>query len=275
MGINKKLTESDICKIIVDANAQLSKNAKHRDIIVDQVFKLLEQNCRVLYYPLEDDDVWGFTERIKGQLFVCINTSIPYEKQIFAAAHELYHIWFDEKNTQEVLLSSNLEETATYDIDINELKANRFAAEFLAESKLLEHEMAKYGVIKSRITIKEILLLCDIFTIPYKTMVKRLYEVNTIDQVTLSELLSISEKDISVGNRILGITAPYKQDYIRLDNLIELSVDLYDKNLISYEKLDYLLSFAGISPGDVGIVREIYTPPSEDEIAGILGESDD
>ena len=274
MRINNKLTESDVSKIIVDANMQLSKNGKHKDIIGDQVFKLLEQYCRVLYYPLEDDDIWGFTERIKGQLFVCINTSIPYEKQIFAAAHELYHIWFDDKSAQEVILSSNLEETKSEEIDINELKANRFAAEFLAESKLLEQEMARFGIGKNKITLKDVLQLCDIFTIPYKTMVRRLFEIKSIDYNSFTELLSASEKDISVGNKILGITAPYKQDYIRLDNLIEKSVELYDRNLITYEKLDYLLSFASISPEDIGVKKSNYTPPSDDEIAEILGESD-
>jgi len=250
-------------------------NSKHKDIIGDQVFKLLEQNCRVLYYPLEDDDVWGFTERIKGQLFVCINTSIPYEKQIFTAAHELYHIWFDVEKAQEVILSSNLEETESVNIDINELKANRFAAEFLAETKLLEQEMARYGIGAYNITIKEVLQLCDIFTIPYKTMSRRLHEIGAINSSTLANLLSATEKDIVVWNKILCITAPYKQNYIRLDNLIEKSVELYERNMITYEKLEYLLGFSGMSPVDVGIVKTVYEPLTDDEIADILGEDDD
>jgi len=224
---------------------------------------------------LEDEDIWGFTERIKGQLFVCINTSIPYEKQIFAAAHELYHIWFDKKSAHEVILSSNLEETESGNIDINELKANRFAAEFLAETKLLEHEIARYGIATSEISIKDVLKLCDIFTIPYKTMVKRLYEICIIDSSTLTELLSVTEEEIAVWNKILGITAPFKQHYIRLDNLIEQSVELYRCNLISYEKLDYLLGFSGVSPSEVDIFKSVHTPLTDNEIADILGEGDD
>jgi len=274
MGINNRLAESDIRKIIVDANTQLSKNSKHKDIIGDQVFKLLEQNCRVLYYPLEDDDVWGFTERIRGQLFVCINTSITYEKQIFAAAHELYHIWFDEKNAHEVILSSNLEETDPGHIDINELKANRFAAEFLAETKLLEQEIARYGIATGVISIKEVLQLCDIFTIPYKTMARRLHEIGIVEISTLAKLLSATEEEITVWNKILGITAPYKQNYVRLDNLIERSVELYKRNLITYEKLEYLLGFAGIYPSEIGIVKSVYAPLTDNDIADILGEDD-
>ena len=275
MAINSRLTESDVRKIIIDANTQLSKNSKHNDIIGDQVFKLLEQNCRVLYYPLEEDDVWGFTERIKDMLFVCINTSIPYEKQIFAAAHELYHIWFDAKDAREVILSSNLEETESDNIDINELKANRFAAEFLAETKLLEQEIARFGIATGNISIKEVLRLCDIFTIPYKTMARRLHEIGVVDISTLAKLLSATDEDIAVWNKILGITAPYKQNYIRLDNLIERSVELYKHNLITYEKLEYLLGFAGVSPAEIDIVKPVYTSLTDNEIAEILGEDND
>ena len=200
---------------------------------------------------------------------MCINTSIQYEKQIFAAAHELYHIWFDEKNAHEVILSSNLEETESGCIDINELKANRFAAEFLAETKLLEQEIARYGIAAGNISIKEVLQLCDIFTIPYKTMARRLHEISIIDASTLATLLSATAEDIMVWNKILGITAPYKQNYIRLDNLIERSVELYKRNLITYEKLEYYLEFARVSPAEVGLVKSEFTPLTDDDIADI------
>lgn len=275
MIINNKLDDSDVKKIIAGANAKLNEHSKQDDIIGDHVFRLLEQNCRVLYYPLEEDDVWGFIERIKGQLFVCINTSIPYEKQVFAAAHELYHIWFDGENAQEVVLSSNLEETEASHIDVCELKANRFAAEFLAETKLLEKEMLRYRIDKNEITIKEVLLLCDVFTIPYKTMVRRLHETKAIRHNTLVELLYVTENEIKKRKTILGINAPVKQDYILLDNLIEKSVEVYERGLITFEKLEYLLEFAGISPEDVGIAKSVFTPVTDDEIAEILGGDDD
>jgi len=275
MIINNKLDDSDVKKIIAGANAKLNEHSKQDDIIGDHVFRLLEQNCRVLYYPLEEDDVWGFIERIKGQLFVCINTSIPYEKQVFAAAHELYHIWFDGENAQEVVLSSNLEETEASHIDVCELKANRFAAEFLAETKLLEKEMLRYKIDNNEITIKEVLLLCDVFTIPYKTMVRRLHETKAIRHNTLVELLYVTENEIKKRKTILGINAPVKQDYILLDNLIEKSVEVYERGLITFEKLEYLLEFAGISPEDVGIAKSVFTPVTDDEIAEILGGDDD
>ena len=259
MTLKHKLTSSDMQKIIDDANEKLVDCFKHRDIIGGQVFKLLELNSRVLYYPLEDDDVWGFMERINNQVFVCINTSIPYDKQVFVAAHELYHIWFNDKNAQELILSTNLEGCVGDDVDINELKANRFAAEFLAATKVLEQEMLRYGICKHRVTTKEVLLLCDIFTLPYKTMVRRLLEIDAINEEKFDELFFVLPEEIRKWRTILGIALPVKEDHIALDNLIEKSLELYEKNLISYERLEYLLSFAKCSPKDVGIVNSEYT----------------
>ncbi len=54
----------------------------------------LEMNCRVIYYPIADDEICGF---------VYINSYLPLEKQVFAAAHELYHIWCSDIKYVELL----------------------------------------------------------------------------------------------------------------------------------------------------------------------------
>jgi len=274
MNLSNKLTDSDIKDIVYNVNEKLDECFKRNDIIGSQVFKLLELNSRVLYYPLADDDIWGFIERIEGKLYACINTSIPYEKQIFAAAHELYHIWFDGENVQEVILSSNLESVDVSSIELNEQKANRFAAEFLAETNLLEQEMSRYKINKTSISTKEILLLCDVFTLPYKTIAKRMHEIGAIDIDRLSVLLATPTEEIEKWKTILGIKTPIKQDYIQLDNLVEKSIELYNKGMITYDKLDYLLGLANLSPDRVGITQIEYKPISDDEIAAILEEDD-
>src|SRR5665647_2934105 len=57
------------------------------------------------------DQLWAFyhkDEQEDGSLrkFVFINTSLPYEKQIFAAAHELAHIWGVSEDVSETLVTS-------------------------------------------------------------------------------------------------------------------------------------------------------------------------
>ena len=245
---------------------------KLNDVIGSQIFNILESNSRVLYYPLEDGDVWGFSEKIKGQSFVCINTSIPYDKQVFAAAHELYHLWFDDED--ELILSSALEEVPSRNgIAIAELKANRFAAEFLVEENLLRQEMTTYSISKDKIDIKDILKLSHLFLVPYKTMVKRLYEVRIISKSSFNKFIAIPEIEVEIWRKRLGITLPTRENKIGLDNLVDNAMELYEKNLITLEKLEYLLAFSQLTPQQLGIEQpQEYVPPTDDELQSIMEE---
>lgn len=245
---------------------------KLNDVIGSQIFNILEYNSRVLYYPLEDDDVWGFAEKIKGQSFVCINTSIPYDKQVFAAAHELYHLWFNGE--KELILSSSLEaEETSYQINENELKANRFAAEFLVEENLLRQEMKTYDISKDNISIKEILRLSTLFLVPYKTMVKRLKEIKIFNKSSYEKFSSVSKEQIEIWRTRLGIRLPVRENKIGLDNLVDKAMELYEKKLITIEKLEYLLSFADLSIEQLGIeTAPVYVPPTDEELQLIMEE---
>ncbi len=245
---------------------------KLNDVIGSQIFNILEYNSRVLYYPLEDDDVWGFAEKIKGQSFVCINTSIPYDKQVFAAAHELYHLWFNGE--KELILSSSLEaEETSYQINENELKANRFAAEFLVEENLLRQEMKTYDISKDNISIKEILRLSTLFLVPYKTMVRRLKEIKIFNKPSYEKFSSVSKEQIEIWRTRLGIRLPVRENKIGLDNLVDKAMELYEKKLITIEKLEYLLSFADLSIEQLGIeTAPVYVPPTDEELQLIMEE---
>ena len=84
--------------------------------------------------------------------FVAINSSTPLNCQVFAAAHELYHIWYE--SNPDMLPADLLEEQGK---KIEGLKANRFAAEFLVDEWLLKQEIQLYQI--DHITVKSILQL--------------------------------------------------------------------------------------------------------------------
>ena len=270
--MGKKLDRSILELIKSQAHQKHVEYNKLNDVIGSQIFNILELNSRVLYYPLEDDDVWGFADKIKEQSFVCISTSIPYDKQVFAAAHELYHLWFNRG--QELILSSALEEEDNINsqIDDTELRANRFAAEFLVEENLLCQEMKTYGIKRDNIGIKEILKLATLFLVPYKTMVRRLYEINIFKQ-SQERFGNISKEQIDSWRTRLGISLPIRENKIGLDNLVDKAMELYEKKLITIDKLEYLLSFADLSPIKLG-VEEVpaYTLPTDEELQAILEE---
>ena len=264
-----KFTKAEERYIKKLARGKLVEYMKLNDVIGHQIFSILNMESRVVYYPFEDQQVWGFSETVKGIPFVCINTSLSYDKQVFAAAHELYHIWFGRK--ADIILSETEEEID--EAEDTEKYASRFAAEFLVNEELLYQEMDVYGVDSENIEIKDVLKLADIFVVPYRTMVKRLYETGNISENEEEKLEDVSEKELDIWKRRLGISVPDRRDFLSLGNLTDKAVSLYERNLITYEKLEYLLGLSDISPVEMGIRKKReYVPCSDDELDRIMEE---
>lgn len=266
---NNPLKKKDVEKIQALVREKLISYCKLNDVIGTQIFNILEKESRVLYYPLEDQKVWGFSEIMKGKSFVCINTSIPYEKQVFAAAHELYHLWYGSSG--EIMLSEdNVEPDSDMEV---ELWANRFAAEFLINEELLLQEIRIYGIDKENIEMQDIVRLANIFVVPYRTMVKRLYEIGIYKEKKFAEYMIYTEKQADIWKNRLGLSVPVRKDKIGLSDLVNKAIKLYEKELITYEKLEYLLEFSKLTPTEMGIEeKEEYQLPTDDELDAIMGE---
>ena len=268
-----KLTGAELSEIKEQAASKLGVCKKQNDIIGQQIFSILSLYARVIYYPLGEKSVWGFTRIIgtsekkpAGKPFVAINSSIPVDCQVFAAAHELYHIWFDEK--AEIVPADIIEESAS---DRNELKANRFAAEFLVDKDLLLKELNTYSISGESITTKDLLRLSELFTVPYRTMAKRLYEAGVYDKKKRDLFLSKTEVEVLAARKRFAIPVPQSDSRIAIDTLNDLAVNAYEKQLISYEKLAYLLSISELKPADIGICEpKMSLFPSDDELSEIM-----
>ena len=191
--MTNELSEIEVNEIKEFAREKLGNCRKSNDIIGTQIFSILSLHARVIYYPLGKEAPWGFT-RISGSRndalldkpFVAINSSIPVDCQVFAAAHELYHIWYEQN--PDVLPSDLLSEQNQ---EVSEKRANRFAAEFLVDEQLLRQEIDIYKI--KRYSIKSVLQLASIFSVPYRTMVKRLYEISVISNSDADSLLAETE----------------------------------------------------------------------------------
>lgn len=271
--MTKDLNELEIKEVKGFAAEKLGRCRKGNDIIGTQIFSILSLYARVIYYPLGENAPWGFT-RISGSRddaalekpFVAINSSISVDCQVFAAAHELYHIWYEQN--PDVLPADLLNEQNK---EIREKKANRFAAEFLVDEQLLRQEIDLYKI--KKFTIKSILQLAVLFTVPYKTMVKRLVEIGVIESCDSGKFLSETEESLEKYRKRYSITNFTSDNRIVMDNLVELAVNAYEKEYITYEKLEYLLDMSRLKPEDLGIEKKAaYSFPSEDELDSIMGE---
>lgn len=270
-----QLTEAEISDIKEKSASKLGICKKQNDVIGQQIFSILGLYARVIYYPLGKDSVWGFT-RISGyskgtqcsRPFVAINSSIPIDCQVFAAAHELYHIWFD--NLVDVIPANIIDETIE---DRNELKANRFAAEFLVDEELLRKELRIYSIDTEKIKMKDILKLADLFSVPYRTMVKRLNEINILNKADRIKFLDVSEEKIKAARKRYAFSVPEADDRIAIDNLTDLAVDAYENQRITFEKLEYLLNLSKLNPADVDITEPAQNAfPSDSELDEIMEE---
>lgn len=273
--MRKGLNDLEIEEVKSQAREKLGVCRKANDIIGTQIFSILGIYARVIYYPFGVNAPWGFT-RISGSRndaelekpFVAINTSISVPCQVFAAAHELYHIWYEQ--SPDVLPSDLLEEDEK---GTSEKKANRFAAEFLIDEIMLRQEMEIYKI--KKVSIKAVLQLAELFTVPYQAMVKRLHETGFIGDDERAKFLAESDESIQQHRKRYAFTTGEADNRIVVDNLADLSVNAYEASLITFEKLEYLLGMCGLKPQDLGISKAFGNEfPSDEELDSIMEENE-
>ncbi len=181
--VGKNIIKSDIFDI---AKNYVKRNDKHLEI-----FRL----------PIHDEDLCGFTCIRKGQIFMVINSSLPLNKQVFATAHELYHIYTYIANQDKSLLhkgsfltSEHIEQNA---IDKEDKQANAFAGLLLAPTSQIKEQMEIYNLDQNNIYSDTIIKLMNIFTMPYKAIVLRLYEADIIARKEAEQLLQQEPTDLN------------------------------------------------------------------------------
>lgn len=198
--------------------------------IRDSIFEILDDKCIILYYPQENEENDGslIQKYINGKLtnFVHINTYKVIEKQVFTAAHELGHIL----NLHEHLLKNCNEYNEKYDKDIEEAAMNYFAALVLMPTNIFTSKskslFKEYGdTLKLDDFIKISLNLMDIFFVPFKAVVVRLFEIDIIDKPT-AELL--------INNNII---LDKINDYIKLYGFTRLGIRSQKKGIKGYPEL--------------------------------------
>lgn len=222
--------------------------------IRDDIFGILEKHCIVVYYPLDNEDNCGFHIKrfVKDSLhdFVYINTAKPIADQVFAAAHELGHVWGVGSKVWK-----QAEEIGQLSIDDEERIINRFAAELLmpkTEFKAtfwahMEQLNLDPNKLKIEDMVRVMVMQMNDYMVPYESVRRRMVETDIIspevgkvllDNDDLIKLLVIAfSKD---QNTMLDrVTA--KKTIPGLRSLVEIAEenDLLDRYLICQIKKDF------------------------------------
>jgi Zn-dependent peptidase ImmA (M78 family) len=273
------LSKADIKFIETEANKRLGEYLKTNQIIREEIFNILEKNCTVLYYPIKDEEICAFAVKHGEKYFTIINTYIPLEKQIFAVAHELYHLWYT-KGPWEILSSLIIDGQLTDGLSPEEIRANRFAAELLVPRQLILSELGLREIKRNGLELKDIVELMDVFLMPYKTIVRRLHEIEYISEEQCNRFLLIPDRiendGVMLWQKRLGLCQRNNErtNQTKFGNLIDISLELYEQQQITYDKLTHLLQLAGQKPDEYNIHEPAVILPSEEEIIKFMEEED-
>lgn len=196
-------------------------------IIRDSIFSIVSNYARkrelsleILRYPFKDDELWAFTFVKKGTVFLCVNSELSICKQVFATAHELYHIhcYAEDINTS-TITNGSLLDSKTFDeaaATQEDLEANAFAGLLLMPDASLAEQFKMYGISRENMNVDDVLILMDLFALPYKAVVLRLVESGAITEEKARKLLQVDSNSISIRIELTGKAERWLQDTKRL-----------------------------------------------------------
>ncbi len=236
--------------------------------IANDIFTILENlKIKLLEYPIKSEgDRPAFSAALmyseegdEELVFIGLNTADYFDKQVFAIAHELYHFYIKTGSHL-----SRLEDDAH---SLIESSGNRFAAEFLLPENVLKnivfddfstHSLQK---LQTKTLLRFIARLQCTWWLPYRSLVKRLREIDAIPEQQYEKLYSINERDLDGEYGRMGI-AINKDVFLKLNTAtnnigtspknIEVIIRNYEDSIIDEDKFTDTLELFNKKPDDFG-----------------------
>lgn len=225
-------------------------------IVRDSIFDVIKNygkskkhEIKLLKFPIDDSELWAFTCLKDGIIFVTINTELPFNNQIFAAAHELYHIYkYIEESEDEYIEKGSILTRKDFDEDDvsdEDREANAFAALILAPREQIEKQVKITGREFTDSDSYDLIHFMDYFAMPYKAMVLKLFECGRYDEEQADILLQSENRKTmeeayinDCGTRWLEAT--YENNFASFKALVELN---RDSNNITVSRAEDDLAF--------------------------------
>lgn len=237
----------------VEKNAIYQLQELHRNHRVqDDIFRIIKniKDLHLIKFPVEDENFAAFTVN-NSKKFIFINSFLPLEKQIFAAAHELYHVLYDYDNDEEKNeLLTDIE--SSFNGNIDEMKANSFAACLMVPKLQLKEEISLLNIDQDNIELIDIIKLMDAFAVPYKTIILRLYEVGIIKLRQAKDFMCIPDRDSNKGVLLLiNKTGHAKRWQVRnyeeeYTDFINVAIKSLEQNIVTKNKVESDFNKIGI-----------------------------
>lgn len=183
---------------------------------------LRKKGFLVLEIPFADREIGALCYKGNALGYVVINTSLPRANVNFAVCHEIYHVFYSEKE-----FGSKVEfADGYYSEQKEELAANIFAGMLLMPETGFRH---MYTLFKNESQGNEkdtMIRLMSYYQAPYMAVLIRCYELELTEVSRVSEeLLNADSENIKIQLRRLWLDdsileASNKDDYAHLESLV-------------------------------------------------------
>ena len=198
-------------------------------------------HLKILYLPFNDEQVWGLFYQRNGIYFIVINSEISINKQNVALAHEFYHFIVALEEDFVYAMDILKDIGGKVQLSLEDQKANAFSSCLLMPADLINLVFTKeISTLEEKIV--SIKALMDIFVVPYKTAVIRLYELGKLTFEDAQEFIkSINSKTrndlekINFAHHRSRWEHPIK-NYVDLDDLSDLINENENYEFISSNK---------------------------------------
>ena len=203
-----------------------------------------KKNYIVIEMPFKDKEIGAFCYKGEGYGYTILNSSLPKVNTNFALAHEIFHVFYQDK-----LLGKKIElyMNEHYSEYSEEMLANLFAGILLMPTPSFRELYRKFED-ELREQDSAVTIFCKLmsyFEVPYMAAVIRAYELEMIsDGDLLKELLEVDTERIEqefsrlwLDEAILKSTG--RDDYERLEALVEeigekyIKEELLDRNAVT------------------------------------------
>ncbi len=222
---------------------------------LSDIFDILSETSFLIRKPLDLEELSGFITYFEDHLIVYLNSNFTLGHERYTAAHELYHIIYNEDilKREKVFIDKDKYKE-------EEEKADVFAAEFLMPEDYVKEVFYKIvNVDKDRLKARHIVRMHNYFKVSYKAMLKRLVQLKLCSPKKYFDLIDIAslenKEKLQALTREEGFSidliVPSRVTYIPKEYLIYVKSN-YENGKITYDELKETLAYIDLKPQDLG-----------------------
>jgi Zn-dependent peptidase ImmA (M78 family) len=203
------------------------------------IFRLIlsDENLTLIFLPM-GDRISGISIRLDNSMLLGINSTLSHGRQRFTAAHELFHLFYDEHFGMRICAKNKVSKDET------ENEADRFASYFLAPYEALQ-EFIRDRLKKERspLMVEDVIRIEQHFGLSRHATLVRLQREGYL---TEKEAKKMQTGIVALARRLgydtaLYLPTPEEKQYATFGKYVALAKRLREEELVSHGKYEELL----------------------------------